>query len=218
VTISVSPSDWPLATPLSDVLEAAVARLELTDRLERCDLVVDAIAADDRAWFRLDRSGQKWAVTIWLHPDQVLQDRPDSANSAPVPVWHMEPAPTSVPDPTLDDFSPPNAQRFVYQQLQLVADVIDGRLVPHEVPPSLVEAFQEAWLVTVDGRLQEQGLPHLSAAERRTSFLRRFGPAGILTPNHWSIFNALWNGDLADQKSVLAKVRLLPSLGRLRRE
>ena len=81
----------------------------------------------------------------------------------------------------------------------------------------LVEAFQEAWLVTVDGRMQREALPHLSAAERRMRFLRLFSPAGVLTPNHWAIFNGLWEGRIAEEAEVLAKVRLLPPLSRRRR-
>ena len=97
-----------------------------------------------------------------------------------------------------------------------IDDLLSGRLTADEVPPSLVEAFQEAWLITIDGRLQRRGLPHLSAGERRSSFLRLFSPAGVLTPNHWSIFNKLWDGSVTAQADVLAKVRLLPPLSRRR--
>ena len=155
---------------------------------------------------------------LWFHPDQVLQDRPGHGLAQPEPLdWQQAPAPPEAPPPLEDEFSAPNAQRFLYLQLMLVQDMLEGRLRPQEVPPSLIEAFQEAWLVTVDGRLQREGLPHLSAAERRMRFLRLFSPAGVVTPNHWGIFNGLWEGRITDQAAVLAKVRLLPPLNRRRR-
>jgi len=216
-TIVVEPAGWSLASALHSVLASAIDALDLAVELASCRLVADAIAADDRAWFRLVQEGTRWHVTIWLHPDQVLADRPDRGVHAEARPWRLDEVPRQAEDDSPEEFSLPNAQRFVYQQLLLVSDVIEGRLDPDAVPPSLIEAFQEAWLVTVDGRLQRRGHPHLSAAERRTAFLRRFGPAGILTPSHWGIFNALWKGDLGEQKAVLAKVRLLPPLDRRRR-
>ncbi|MBD3222600.1 hypothetical protein GF314_15300 [bacterium] len=217
MAITVIPADWPAAAELASVVETAVVRLDLADRLVDCTLIGDAVMADDRAWFHLGESGGCWRLTLWFHPDQVLRDMPDRGAHASARDWTLGPAPRSLPPIEVDDFSAPNAQRFVYQQLQLADDVMSGRIEPGTVPPSLVEAFQEAWLVTVDGRLQRQGLPHLSPGERRAIFLRRFGPAGILTPRHWSIFNALWSGDVATQVEVLARARLLPPLDRLRR-
>jgi len=212
---TVVPARWPLASLLQPLLETAVERLGLGDELHEVVLVADAIEADDRGWIRLVQAGQGWSLSLWFHPDQVLCDRPGhGAARREAQDWQLGPVPAGDEPPTPDEFSAPNAQRFIYQQLLLVGDVLAGRLVPGEVPGSLVEAFQEAWLVSVDGRLQREGLPHLSAGERRTSFLRLFGPAGVLTPSHWSIFNRLWEGTLATQSEVLAKVRLLPPLSR----
>jgi len=215
VTIRVVPDTWPLAASITSVTEAAVARLELGDRLTSIRLVADAMGADDRAWFRLAREGAGWRLDLWFDPEQVLQDRPGRGPLTPeTREWQLGPIPSEADAPAPVEFSAPNAQRFLYQQLMLVSDVLDGRLDTTTVPPSLVEAFQEAWVIGIDGRLQRLGLPHLSAGERRTSFLRLFAPAGIVTPNHWAIFNALWEGELADQVAVLAKVRLLPPLSR----
>lgn len=209
------PADWPLASALTPLVEGAAERLGLAGRLGSLTVVVDAIAADDRGWLRLDGLADAPALTLWLHPDQVLGDRPGHDPARPVARdWVLAPAPTADHVPALADFSIPNAQRFLYQQMTLVCDILDGKLVPAEIPLSLAEAFQEAWLVTIDGRLQREGLPHLSAAERRRRFLRLFSPAGVLTPRHWTIFNGFWDGRIADQAEVLAKVRLLPPLSR----
>ncbi len=212
--IRLIPADWPLAELLLPVAATAVDRLDLEPRLGRLELIPDAMSADDRCWLRLNGD----ALTLWFHPDQVLCDRPGHGTARPEPRdWEMAPAPRREADLPVDDFSSPNAHRFLYQQLLLIRDVLTGDLHPEQVPPSLLEAFQEAWLVTVDGRLQREGLPHLSAAERRMRFLRLFSPAGVLTPNHWAIFNDLWEGSLVDEAAVLSRVRLLPPLNRRRR-
>jgi hypothetical protein len=212
------PDDWPLAGQLLPLAASAIERLELEDLLGRVELIPDAMTADDRCWMRLDRGGVAAALTLWFHPDQILRDRPGhGATRAESHAWELAPAPREEPAPASADFSPPNAQRFLFQQLLLIQDILRDRLHPETVPPSLAEAFQEAWLVTVDGRLQREGLPHLSAAERRMRFLRLFSPAGVLTPNHWRIFNELWEGEAADESDVLGRVRLLPPLSRRRR-
>ena len=216
--VRLIPDDWPLAAKLQPLVGAAVARLELASRLDRVLLVPDAMAADDRAWMRLDAGASGRILTLWFHPDQVLNDCPGHGPARPQDRdWELGPPAVESPPPDPDAFSTANAQRFLYQQLMLVADILEGRLDPDAVPTSLVEAFQEAWLATVDGRLQRDRLPHLSAAERRLRFLRLFSRAGVVTPNHWSIFNGLWDGTYADQAAVLGKVRLLPPLGRRRR-
>ena len=216
--IHLIPEDWPLADQLLPLAHSVVDRLELAELLHRLDLIPDALQADERSWLSLDRAAAGAGLSLWFHPDQVLRDRPGHGPARPENRdWELAPAPRQeqVLDP--GEFSLPNAQRFLYQQLLLIRDILGGRLHPEKVPPSLLEAFQEAWLVTVDGRLQREVLPHLSAAERRMRFLRLFSPAGVLTPSHWSIFNALWEGEVAEEGEVLAKVRLLPPLRRRRR-
>ncbi|MEZ4388619.1 MAG: hypothetical protein R3D98_13830 [Candidatus Krumholzibacteriia bacterium] len=215
--MSVVPADWPLASLLVGAAETALERLEPPLELAECELVADALAADDRTWLRLREGPVGWRLRLWLHPDQVLTDRPGHGHLAVIgSEWRLGPIPGAETPPAEAEFSLPNAQRFLYQQFMLAGDVIAGRLIPAEVPPSLVEAFQEAWLIGIDGRLQRLGLPHLSAGERRAGFLRLFAPAGVVTPGHWAIFNALWDGTLSTQGDVLAKVRLLPALVRQR--
>jgi len=216
--VAVVPPEWPLAGALQAVAATAVDRLGLADRIARLVLVCDDLGADDHAWWRLDRTDGRRQLTLWFHPDHVLQDRPGrGAALEPERIWQLGPVPAAAAAPEPAEFSAPNAQRFLYHQLLLVDDLLSGRLDLAAVPPSLSEAFQEAWLVTIDGRLRREGLPHLSEAERRLRFLRRFAPAGVVTPSHWAIFNALWNGELAAQAAVLGKVKLLPPLARRRR-
>lgn len=213
----VLPSDWPLQAQLQPLIETAHARLELADRLASVTVVLDALAADDRAWFSLTRPAPPHELTLWLHPDQVLRDRPGSNAVRPEAVWELG---SALPDETVpapEDFSAPNAQRVLYQQLLLVRDLLDGILRPQEIPRGLVEAFQEAWSVNLDGRLRRLRLPHRSAAERRLLFLHLFSPAGVLTPSHWTIFNRLWDLESPDQQTVLRWVRRLPPLSQRRR-
>ena len=215
---TVIPEDWPLAEQLRSVAFTALGRLELDRQLQGLTLVADDLAADDHAWWRLEDQADGRHLTLWFHPDHVLQDRPGRGAARRSELdWQLAPVPAAESDLTPEEFSAPNAQRFLYQQLLLVQDVVLGRLDPGTVPLSLVEAFQEAWLVTVDGRLKREGLPHLSEAERRLRFLRRFAPAGVVTPGHWGIFNGLWRGELSGQPEVLARVKLLPPLARRRR-
>ena len=211
--LTLVPDSGPLPEQLRPLIATAASRLALDARLVAVELVADAMVADDRAWLRLSPEPDGLHLTIWYHPDQVLPDRLGHGVVRDMAAdWRLGPVPADEPSDLSAEISVPNAQRFVYQQLLLVDDLIAGRLVPGEVPPSLSEAFQECWLVTVDGRLQRLGLPHRSAAERRASFLRLFAPAGVLTPGHWTIFNGFWDGSLASQSEVLAKVRLLPAL------
>ncbi len=213
----VIPADWPLASLMLPHVAEAAGRLGLDGRLAAIVLVADAIATDDRSWLRFDGDAGARRLTIWFHPDQVVNDRPGRGRARPESqAWDLGPLPAESPPAAAAEYSLANAMRFLYQQFLLARDLLDGALAPANVPPSLVEAFQEAWLTTIDGRLNREGLPHLSAAERRLSFLRLFARAGVLTPSHWAIFNDLWEGRLADQSAVLAKVRLLPPLGRRR--
>ena len=215
--ISVMPAAWELASRVASATTTALARLEPPLPLSACELVADALSADDRAWFRLQQDGASWRLRIWFHPDQVMQDRPGRGAAAPGDHdWRLGPVPRAAPPPPVDEFSLPNALRMLHQQFMLVGDLIDRRLDLATVPANVVEAFQEAWLITVDGRLQRLGLPHLSAAQRRASFLRLFATVGVVTPAHWSVFNALWDGTAATQAEVLQRIRLLPALPRRR--
>lgn len=217
VQASLEPADWPLRHLVLPLLETAARRLDLAGELAAITLVLDAPAPDERAWLHVTGSAPRRCLTIWLHPDQFLQERPARPRAGrDCRDWELGLAPPDASPPAAADFSLPKAQRTVYQQLLLVRDLLAGSLQPQAVDPQASEAFQEAWLVTVDGRLQRAGLPHHSAAERRLRFVRVFAPAGVLTPRHWTIFNQLWDDDYPVQATVLARIRALPQLRRWR--
>lgn len=209
----LEPADWPLAGRVLPLIGVALARLELDTRIARVTIILDELTADERAWLQLSGTQPHRCLSIWLHPDQLLCERamPGTAGTGRAD-WEQGCVPDALPALSNDDFSLLNTQRALYQQLLLVRDLIDGRLRPDLLPPKVSEAFQEAWLVTIDGRLQRAGLPHLSAARRRLRFLHVFSSGAVLTPSHWMIFNQLWEGELLDQDSLMARFHLLPAL------
>jgi hypothetical protein len=215
----LEPADWPFASQVLPLLNTALSRLDLGDRFARVTIVVDDFAADERTWLHIARFSGERSLTIWLNPDQFLHERPKhSVAGTRVMDWEQGAQTDVQPVLSLDDFSHLNAQRTLYQQLLFVRDLLEGRVQPDSLAPESCEAFQEAWLVTIDGRLRRAGLPHLSAAQRRLRFLHVFAFGAVLTPCHWKIFNQLWEGELPDQTSVVAKIHRLPTLRcRLRR-
>jgi hypothetical protein len=95
-------------------------------------------------------------------------------------------------------------------QFLFARDLCDGSLVPELVPRDLAEAFQEAWSITVDGRLRRWRMPAASQAERRVGFSRLFSRHGVLLPDHWRIFHQLWDREDLTQQRVVELVRALP--------
>jgi hypothetical protein len=91
-------------------------------------------------------------------------------------------------------------------------DLTRGEVVGRNLPATLAEAFSEAWAVGVDGRLVRRGLPGFPLAERRASFARVFSPGGILLPDHWQVFQSLWDGAISNQKDVVGVLKWLPRL------
>ena len=197
------------------LMRAALARLQLSDRFAEVTVVLDELAADERAWLHLAGTRPDRRLTIWLHPDQFLRERMKPAGVEPgCADWRQGPIPSPGLAPSPDDFSLLNTQRTLYQQLLLVRDLLDGRLKPDSLASETSEAFQEAWLVTIDGRLHGAGLPHWSIAQRRLRFLHVFAAGAVLTPSHWAVFNQLWHCESPDQDAVIERIRLLPPLRR----
>ena len=130
----------------------------------------------------------------------------------PQEIWKQVPAP--VAEPFLDpaEFSPERTDVFLHHHLLTVADLWGGKVAVHDVPDHLAEAFGAAWAVAVDGRLNRLQLPGYPMPERRSRFSRLFSVAGILLPDHWQIFQALWDGGLVDQRAILGVARQLPRL------
>ena len=94
----------------------------------------------------------------------------------------------------------------------LAQDLVRDSVSLSSIPVGQIEAFEAAWEVGVDGRLARAGLPGFSLAERRGIFSSLFSSAGVLMPDHWQIFQSLWDGGLTSGRDVLAVIRQLPRL------
>jgi len=214
VIVAFQPADHALGPILVDLAEAAATRLGLAHWLEAILLCADDLAADERAWLELRRGEAGRRLTVYLHPDAVLKDRTEVPGQAATREWELRPVARQPLPWRSADFAVQKAQRLLYRQFLLARDVCDGTLEPREIPVSLAEAFQEAWSVGLDGRLRREGLPGLSEGESRNRFLRLFATSGVVTPAHWQVFHALWEGTIATQGEVLRSVRRLPPLRR----
>lgn len=127
-------------------------------------------------------------------------------------IWEQHPAPRDYVPPSPQDFSSASSASFLHHHFLFAEDILTRTIDPAIVPPKLLEGFQEAWAVTVDGRLDSRGLPCFARSERRGRFSKTFAAAGVLLPSHWGIFGSLWEGGLRTQDEVLGAVRLLPGL------
>jgi hypothetical protein len=213
VAVVVQPAGHTLSTVLLPQAATAAGHLELGRWLARIVLILDDLSADERPWLTVATTDAGRALTLYLHPDAVLRDRPDSTSRpAPQDAWTLRPTPRveRVCDPA--EFSPVKAQRLLHHHFLWARDLCDGSLDPCAVPSSLAEAFQEAWAVGVDGRLRRAGAPAIGEGERRFRFLRLFATAGVITPVHWRIFHELWTTEAPTSAEVLRHVRLLPPL------
>jgi hypothetical protein len=220
VRITCLPPDHSLATLVQKAAEAAVRTIQLEQHLAGLTLCLDDITADERVWLlfsppaAVPGSGQKEglrALTLYVHPDQLLKDEPLPANLAPgVAAWEMRPPGRPRPEAGQQQPSRPKIERFLHHQLLLVRDLCDGSLIPDAIPRDWVGAFQEAWAVTIDGRLRRAYLPGYSAAERRRRFSRFFAIGGVILPDHWRIFHVLWDDEDIDQGRVLRLLERLP--------
>jgi hypothetical protein len=224
LTLDWEPVDHPLREPLLPLVTAAAERLELERHLGRLALCLDDIREDERVWVALapappDRpfaadGRPRPDVTLYFHPDHFLKDHAPSAGSVPAAEWELTPAP---PRPReAGAFSARKAERTLYHQFLMARDLCDGTVQPATVPAPLVEAFQEAWAVTLDGRLRRAILPGYSQAERRRRFFRVFSAGGVLLPQHWQVFHTLWDWERLDQEELLALLERLPPLPRAR--
>lgn len=110
------------------------------------------------------------------------------------------------------EFSSAQTEKFLFHNLLLAQDLVRRVITPASLPLGQVEAFEAAWEVVVDGRLSRKGLPGYALADRRSQFSKLFSSAGVLMPDHWQIFQSLWDGGLATGKEVVAILRQLPRL------
>ncbi|MBA4377241.1 MAG: hypothetical protein C0395_01040 [Gemmatimonas sp.] len=205
--LRVEPDDWEHAAAVAELARGAASRHGLTDRLHELALVLDDLAPDERPWWRLAAPG---VLEIYGHPGHFLAERgAELAGSLPSLPWDLREPPAPADPPP---FAPARGERFLHHHFLAVADVLAGRIVPSAVPAGLAEAFQEAWDVTIDGRLRRGFLPGLPVAERRRRFARLFGAAGVLLPLHWELFHELWDWDDPDQEGLVGRAGRLPPL------
>lgn len=206
-----------LAAELRPLAAAAAANLDLQQHLSALILCPDDLPGQDEAWFHLSPApaGADILPELFFYCHGAVFGKPEPARSTVIPPpeswdgWH-----TAAPTDLLanDAFSPQRSEVFLHHNLLLARDVMSSEVVPATIPTALSEAFQAIWAVTVDGRLSRRGLPGYTLAERRGVFSRLFSTAGVLLPDHWQLFQSLWDGASAGQRDVLDLVRRLPRL------
>ena len=200
-------------TPLAD---AAAKALDLARDLSSLRICGDDLEGDGDAWYRLlpGGGGEKLpGLVLYCHAG--CFGRLDLAGDSLHPrsaVWELSSASEVASGETGVEFSEERSAIFLHHHLLTARDLVRGDLVGRHLPVGLTEAFTEAWAVGVDGRLSRLGLPGFPPAERRGRFARVFSPAGVLLPDHWQVFESLWDGALSDQKDVLEVVKRLPRL------
>lgn len=205
-----------LAADLVPLAQAAGRALDLGEDFSGIRIYGDDLPGDGDAWYRLEAgAGPDDLPVLGLFCHGNCFDpsaRPRDAVQ-PIPeVWEQSPAPREVSVGAAEGFSPDRAAVYLHHHLLTARDVVRGEVTGRNLPAALAEAFAEAWAVHVDGRLARHGLPGYPLDERRGRFARIFSLAGILLPDHWQVFQSLWDGALPSQRDVLEVVRRLPGL------
>lgn len=201
-----------LAALVAPRLEAAVRALELARHVSGIHLCLDDLPGGG-AWYNREDGPDGVVLRLYCHPDDLARGHPGGgAGPLTREVWEQAPAPREEDlfDPGTADLS--RADAFLHHHLMTATDLFEGRVDSRDVPLAVAEAFTAVWAVVVDGRLERAGLPGYGLAERRARFSRLFSAAGILMPDHWQIFQALWDGALVTQHDVMTVVRQLPRL------
>lgn len=194
-------------------LAAAVEALELAPLLAEVVLCVDDLPGRGAGWLRLDSApGERRLLTVYCSRDALRREPTGNAEDCARQDWELRPAPRENEAWSPADFDDETAAAFFHHQCALASDLLRGDLAPDQVPARRAEAFSAAWDVAIDGRLARRGLPAIDMAVRRARFSCLFSSASVLLPEHWQIFQSLWDGGLVDQAEVLGAVRRLPRL------
>jgi hypothetical protein len=202
------PEEMELAALVRGPAGEAARALSLPRYLLELSIWLDDIAPDERVWLDLRLRPGGGTATLYLHPSQLLLDRPlTPAVTAP---WDLRRPAVGGDEQVSAGFSRPKADRVLHHQFLALRDLCEGSVRPGRLPAAAAEGFQELWAVTVDGRLRRLGLPGFSAAERRRRFSRTFASHGVLLPAHWRIFHELWEVARVEQERLLAWLRQLP--------
>lgn len=202
---------------LEALLPAAEQALELGLDFFRITICADDSPEEESCWFRmtspkLEDEARK-ALELYCSASSFARMRPAGGTVLPSKqIWDSRAEFWSGEEFDPLDFSVPRAESFLYHNLLLAQDMARGLFSISAIPIGQVEAFEAAWEVVVDGRLARAGLPSYSLADRRGMFSRLFSSAGVLMPDHWHVFQSLWDGGLPSGRDVLAVIRQLPRL------
>ena len=206
------PEDHAYGGEIMDVAGLAARALDLERHLRTLTLIVDDISADERAWLRDCGDGR---VELFCHESHFQPPRTAVFSMMPANMpWEFRKQ--DEPRDDLPAFSRSDCERHLHHQFLALRDLLDGSVRPGDIPANMVEAFQEVWAVSIDGRLRRNSMPGLTIAERRRIFYRIFAGGGVLMPQHWEIFHELWNCDHPDHAALLDWVCALPGLAQPR--
>ena len=203
--IEFVPADWDTWTLIRPLAERAWGRLHMETALDSLLLVADDLTADEHPWivFRDPRR-----AVLYCHPDHFFDDPTAGHGVMPATLpWEM---PVDHEDVQAGEFSPATTERFLHHHMLALADLAAGAVRPDLVTADQAESYQEAWSVTLDGRLRRRSLPGLPAAERRRRFFRAFSAGGMLLPQHWAVFHRLWDLDELSHDVLLDLAGRLP--------
>ena len=205
-----------LAAALIPLAESAGEALDLARDISSIRICGDYLPGEDGVWYRLEPGSgpnELPVLVLFCHGGCFgrLGHRSDSVYP-PRAVWEQSPPPVDESGGAEAGFSVERSAIFLHHHLLTVRDLVRGDVAGRNLPPDKAEAFAEVWAVCVDGRLTRQGLPGYPLAERRGRFSQVFSPAGILLPDHWQVFQSLWDGALSNQNDVLEVVKRLPGL------
>lgn len=208
-----------LGTLIDPLLETAADSLELAADFFGFSLVVDDFPGLEEApapWLQLRearRAGRTvWYGTLFCSESFFVKNPPSAGGILPAAeIWDPHLAPAGGFEEA--EFSARAAEVFLHHELLTARDLVRKEVAPGAIPRGRVEAFGMLWAVTVDGRLHRLGLPGYNLAARRSRFSRFFSSRGVLLPNHWEIFESLWDGNIAGWRDVLAILRHLPGPG-----
>ena len=208
LTLSCIPTDWSFWAEVEPLARAAVNHLGLDDLFDRITLVVDDIAADDHPWLEFTGPRQ---VEVYCHPKQFVNTPAVSITTLPATLpWELKNPRVAALDH--GEFSQTGSARFLHHQGQALADLACGRVRPSDIPSPLVEAFQEVWGVSIDGRLRNKSFPGHPVADRRRRFFRAFSGEGMLLPLHWDVFHAAWDDTDPDHEQLCRWAESLPKV------
>ncbi len=200
------PRNFPRGGEIEEAALDAAVHLGLTEQVARLQLVLDAPEFEEGGYWLIETGREGVEATLYSSPRDVL-----------TPPSHRDRPDLGLDEDQLDQLDPRQVDllrldRWLHRNLLQLGDILHRRIDPGGIPRDACAAFQICWDVWTDGRLKQRALPGISLAERRRHFFRRFASVGMLLPQHWRVFHALWEGRLAGQEGLLEAVRGLPPL------